>query len=106
MFDRCCETSLTSDALSCLQDDFLVVERLSKEKLGADVKSLTEATIWTLMMKIICDVHGDEFIPVEERQVIYPLDRSYIEVTRREREREKSMHIRETNFHVATCNIS
>ena len=85
MFDRCCETSLTSDALSCLQDDFLVVERLSKEKLGADVKSLTVATIWTLMMKIMCDVHGEDAIPADERQAIYPLDRSYIEVTRREK---------------------
>ncbi|KAK2160249.1 hypothetical protein LSH36_137g03000 [Paralvinella palmiformis] len=78
---KCCETSLTSDALSCLQDDFLVVERLSKEKLGADVKSLTEATIWTLMMKIMCDVHGEDAIPADERQAIYPLDRSYIEST-------------------------
>jgi len=63
----------------------LVVERLSKEKLGADVKSLTVATIWTLMMKIMCDVHGEDAIPADERQAIYPLDRSYIEVTRREK---------------------
>ena len=72
--------AIVSDALNYLQDDFAAIEKLGTKRLQANIKSLTEASVWKLMMKIMCDVHGEDIIPADERSAMYSLNRGYIEV--------------------------
>ena len=63
-----------------LQEDFLTIEKLNREELNANIKTLTEASIWKLIMQVVCDVLGEDAIPADEREAVYPLETGYIEV--------------------------